>query len=160
MILDVLDGLLQVVEPGGEIEVDSHGVATRIANSTVRVDHNGDRPFAYEAGHLYGWAEADTHLPDSAGPSVREDFVVRLVLVAANEGEEAEQRRHRALTAELDARGHLYLSRLAANRSRYADGQPAPWGHVAGVLDHEYIRAIEVRGLALVVTGYRRSTEG
>jgi hypothetical protein len=159
-VIDLLDALLHVLEPGGDM-VTSDGYARRQADSGTWVDHNAEEPTRFEPGALYGWVTGDDHLPDVAGPSVRENFSLAVVFTVDAQDEVAMGHRRRDVSLALDARTHSYLSVLADNRSRYAaDGQPTPWAHIQGSVDHNYTRNNDLRGAALVVIGYRRSPGG
>jgi hypothetical protein len=86
-------------------------------------------------------------------PSLREDFVVEAVYVADNQGEEANRRRSRDVSVELDAKAREYTDLLARNPFR--DGTH-PWEHARVTsVDWDRLRQLDVRGIAVRVTGWR-----
>lgn len=148
-MLDVLDAILNTIEPGGAIGADDW----RPSTSGTKVDHAGAKPFEVEMepDRLYGWLIEDRHSIFEVGnpPSQREDFAFS-VLYVAEAGEQARQRRGRALSAALDGRAHLYLERLAALVSNVPT-----WEHLTGELDSDTVQGFSVRGFGLRLEGHR-----
>lgn len=150
-MLDVLDALLTLVEPGGTVDAST---SLRTSTSGTVVDHVGARPFGVDLDpdRLYGWLVQDRHAEVfEAGdpPSYREEFGFTLMYVAETD-EQARSRRSRAVSEVLDARAHSYLGLVAANPVR--DGL---WTDLWGELDPSAVLGFSVRGFALRMNGWR-----
>lgn len=147
-MLEVLDAILNLVEPGGVLDA-SH---RRTSLADVVVDHRGAEPAeTWEGNTLYGSVAIDGHgAPDFAD---REDFVVELVRVFDASDEEKEQERLRSISEAIDDAAHDYISILDANR---AGGDGRPWTYLTSItIDWERMRRINERGFAARVTGWR-----
>jgi hypothetical protein len=139
-VLDVTDALLALLEP---------------APSTVVKDDTAERPFEWVANTLYAYPVTDVHVDPETGavPTVRENFTVEMVFVADHAGEEAKRERDRDVSVLLDAKAHAYADILARNSTRGA-GRPWDYARVASV-DWDRLRQIDVRGVAVRITGWR-----
>jgi len=150
-VLDVLDAVLSLVEPGGDIDLET---GLRAAASGTVVDHSGARPFDLEFDHdyLYGWVNDDRHVTAETGdpPSIRENFTLELIYAADSQGEQAASRRLRSVSEVIDAKAHEYLALIAANVA-YGDA----WQDLTGQINPDTIRGFNVRGVGLRLTGYR-----
>ena len=145
--MDVLDAILETVEPGGAMNPDT---AIRRATSGTEVDHTGARPFSIDLGpeRLYGWLTEDRHLTFETGPAYRENFAFSLLLVLPA-GEQADAQRSRSLSEAIDTRAHLLLDRIAANATA------GPWMELGGGIDDAALTGFSVRGIGLRVSGWR-----
>jgi hypothetical protein len=152
-VLDVLDSLLELAEPGGEIDPAS---SLRVATSGSHVDHTGARPLAIDldADCWYGWLLSDRHETFEVGnpPSEREVFAFAVLYVAAS-SEQAKEARSREVSDLIDGRAHGFLGRLAGKRSNLP-----VWSEAEGAIDQAIITGLSVRGVGLRVTGYRYHT--
>ena len=148
-MLDVVDAILNLVEPGGVLNADT---SRRVATSEVVVDHNGAEPFTtWDPNALYGYIVTDTHRPPDFAD--REDFVVEIVRVADSTAEETQQRRLRDVSEQLDDSAHDYAGILDQNRSR---GTGRPWDYITvASIDWDRLRRINERAVAIRITGWR-----
>jgi hypothetical protein len=153
-VLDIVDAVLHLIEPGGSVSAET---ALRTATSGTVVDHTGARPFEVEQSdnHLFAWPVTDRHEVFEAGdpPSTRERFALTLMYVA-DASEQARAKRLREVSVALDAKSHLYLSRIAVSRTP-PDGSPLPWSELAGEVNPDTIRGFNVRAVGLRVSGWR-----
>lgn len=152
-MLDVIDALLTLLEPGGVVDPDS---ALRTATSGTVVDHTGARPYQVEfsPNTLYAWPGADRHRVTEAGnpPSEREEFTVEVLYVATSSSEQARSKRLREVSADVDARAHEYMAIVAANKA-HAGGV---WADLGGEVNPDTIRGFNVRGVGLRLNGWRQ----
>lgn len=155
------EALLALVEPwpavpGPATAVD--GSRTVVADSGVAVDLNLARPYDPDPDTLYGWFTTETHALAGVGnpPEERENFTFQMLFSVDRIGEEGRATHRRDVSDAIDSRAHAYAAALAANRSTYAvSGAPTPWDHVqTGPITRD-ITTFDVRGFALVATGYR-----
>lgn len=150
-MLDVLDGVLILVEPGGVIDPDT---SIRPATSGTTVDHSGAAAFnlEFDPDRLYGWPTADRHEVFEAGdpPSERERFTLDLLYVADSRGEQAASRRLRSVSEAVDAKAHGYLALIAAHKAL-----GTLWDDLRGEINPDTIRGFNVRGVGLRLTGWR-----
>ena len=156
---ELAEELAEVVEPWTTPPaVDDSGSRTATADSGTTVDLNMRRPVEHDADHLYVWPTVHTHTPEGAGnpPEEREDFVIQLLYTAEREGEEAQLHARRDVSDALVARAELYAQRVRDNRSKFANGSAAPWQHIfVASVQHDTTVTFGVRGIGLLVTGYR-----
>jgi len=136
-VLDVIDALMPILEPPG---------------TDALLDNTGADPFTYMGGTLYGWVTGRSQSPVGTG-EVQEDFEITFVYAAKDQGEAAGGIRKRDVTEELEAKANQYLTAIRTHA--HADGAPAAWGNIQGRVDWDTIRALNVRGVAVVVTGNR-----
>ena len=152
-MLDVLDRVLELLEPGGELDPET---STRMSTSGTTVDHTGAQPFnlEFQPDWLYAWPGRDLHETLEAGdpPSIRERFELHLVYIGDSGGEQAISRRLRAVSDALDAKAHAYLGRVAANQAP----RGGLWSDLGAELTPDTIRGFNVRGAALRLTGWRQ----
>lgn len=139
-MIDVVDALRELLEPnvGGE----------------VTADDTCAQPYEYVADTLYAWVTAHSWISvgtgEANGPSeIEERFAIRVVLALSNSGEEAKLARDRDVSKALDDKAASYLSLIATH------AQTPPWDSLSATVDHDFLRQFEVRGIALVVTGWR-----
>lgn len=158
-ILETLDALLTLLEPGGAIDAATD---LRTATSTVVVDHSGEEPFRtdFAPNRLYGRPIRDEHRRQGVGGASttpeEEHFTLEVSFVAATESEYEAKRYLRSISQTLDNKAHGYAALIRRNRSRYEGGTPAPWHdlNLAGI-DWTRLRSLSVRGVTLQLTGYR-----
>lgn len=144
-ISDVIDTLLLILEPDP---------------TTVTRDGTLAHPYEWDADTLYGFPTgADVFELAGAGnpPESREVFEVTFVYVLDTGGEEAKLQPDRDVSAALYDRAELYAQRVAANRSKLAAGGECPWDDLRASVDHRFLADLNLRGVALVVRGYRYS---
>lgn len=134
MTLELVDALVELVEPA----------ATRI----VAVDDSGAEPSEYLPSTLYGWISADEETI-AEGLQKQHGFEVTLVLVSAETAEEAELERDETVSIYLSAKREAYLAAIQGSRAT------AMWDDLVGSADEAFIRALDVRGLAVRARGYR-----
>lgn len=146
-MLDVLDAILNVGEPGGAVDP---ATSLRTATSGATVDHTGARPFSIDlvADRWFAWLLEDVHRNPETGPAVREDFAFA-VLYVDDAGEQAAQVRSRATSQQMETRAHGFLDRLAAQQAN------ATWLDIRGAIDRAVITGFSVRGIGLRVSGWR-----
>jgi len=139
-VLDIIDAILELLEPDPTV---------------VGKDTTAERPFDWAPNTLYVYPVLDIHADGDMGdpPSIRENFTVDAIYVADGQGEEATRTRSRDVSLELDAKAHAYADILAAARFR---GPGRPWedARVTSV-DWDRLRQIDVRGVAVRITGWR-----
>jgi hypothetical protein len=142
-VIDVLDAVLALLEPDG---------------SDVRRDDSAAEPFDYQPKTLYGWVSDDSHDVFGTGipqPCVQENFEISLIYSGADDADQTARLKSRALSKELDAKAAAYAAAVNANRSRYANGTPAPWQDLNARVDHDLVVDRDVRGIGMRVRGYR-----
>lgn len=157
-ILPLIEDVARLIEPWvGDAEVDNHGSRSVASSSGTIVDLNMRRPANYEADHLYAWPSRHDHALAGVGAPAeeRDNFAIQFVYAVEADDEEAQWQPSREVSDELDERAELYAGRIAANRSRYADRTAAPWEHLASSVQHDTTITFGVRGIGLLVTGYR-----
>lgn len=112
------------------------------------------QPFEWVADTVYLWCESTQEIPIGTG-EIRQDFEVMVVIGVDHLGEEAVLRRNRETSLKLDQvrREIMQWIRLNAN--------VPPWdsGNIAGRSDEDFLRQLEVRGVAVMIGGYRLVTE-
>lgn len=116
--------------------------------SGVKRDVAGSEPFTYKPNTLYVWMEDDEE-PELSAETSRQNFVIRSVYVADALDEEPQHRRRRDVSMVLDTKRKEYLDRIEAAMSG------ADWEHITGSADWDAIRALEGRGIAVLIRGYR-----
>lgn len=152
-MLDLIDGIRNLLEPPAdpvEERIVKLEIQDRGASGTWR-DLAGAEPFAYDTPdtlYLFEWG-ADIRGLAGASPHDMERFAFQAVYCANSLDEEAQQRRRRDVTATLDAKRELYASLIRNHRSG------ATWQHLECQIDGDYVRAFEIRGFALRVSGWR-----
>jgi hypothetical protein len=142
---DLIDALVALVEP--------------TPAATLAIDHTCAEPIdptgyfnqvtTDTLATLYCYPSSrDVHEPVGS-PCDRELFEVTLLYVVDDEGEQQSQQRSRAVSDELDAKAHAYLGVVRDNRSTTV------WSHITGAVDYDEVRRLQVRGIAVRVSGYR-----
>lgn len=152
--------LAQVIEPWEDVPAtDEAGSMTVTATSGTTVDLNMRRPKEPEADHLYAWPTQHVHTHEGAGnpPESRENFAVQFLYVVDREGEEPQLAARRDVSDALDARADLYVSRIRDNFATAEARSAAPWQHLQATVQHDTAVTFGVRGVGLLVTGYRYS---
>jgi hypothetical protein len=137
-VLDLIDAIADLLEPP----------ATR---STKLDPALGAEPFAYDSAdtlYLFEWGPDVRDLAGASGSDL-ERFAIQAVYVADSKDEEPKQKRRRDVTEALDAKREHYAQRIRQHRSG------ASWSHLQAVIDGDYIRAFEIRGFALRISGWR-----
>jgi len=154
-MLEVIDGVLNLIEPGGVIDPVTD---IRPATSGTSVDHAAAKPFEveFEVDRLYAWPGSDRHVTMESGrpPSIQERFTIDLAYVVASLGEQARARRRRSVSAAIDTKLHAYLAVIADNVQF-----GALWDDLAGEINPDVIRGFDVRAGGIRLTG-RRYLEG
>ena len=155
-MLDVLDAVLTLLEPGGAIDP---ATGLRTATSGTTVDHSGAAPYELEfaPNRLYGWVASDRHENWEAGdpPSVRERFALTLLFVIDSGDEQAQGRRLRSVSEALDYRAHAYMTLVEQNKAPKSDSA-LPWSELTGEITPDTTRGFNVRGVGLRLSGWRQ----
>lgn len=112
-------------------------------------DDSGEQPYDWKVNTLYVWEESSVQRPIGAEGEVREDFVIMAAIAEAT-GEEAFGQRERATTVALDAKRTRMLDLIRTNSS--IAGQ---WDHIEGASLPSFLRQLELRGIAVRISGYR-----
>ncbi len=150
-MLDVVDGLRNLLEPTpGTTGVTLHDNAAAPLQAELDIS-NGSK-------HLWVYLVEDTHELSGVGtpPEEREVFAIDAMFVIDDTGEREQGVRLRTISIELDTKTHAYTAIIAANRSKYLTGAPAPWANLAtSVSSLEDYRGLDARGFVLRITGYR-----
>ena len=115
-------------------------------------DLSAAEPFGYvgypDTLFLFEWGP-DIRGLAGASPQDLERFALQAVYVADAKDEEPQERRRRDVTETLDAKREFYAARIRQRRSA------ASWSHLECTIDGDYVRAFEVRGVALRISGWR-----
>lgn len=133
-LITIIDALQALVEPDPE--------------TGPTIDDAASQPFDFAGNTLYAWEENSMRRSIGTGGEVREDFTIVLVY-CSEAAEEAWSQRSREISIALDAKRTAYLDAI---RSHEGVG---PWGYISGASDPDFVRAFEVRGIAVRVTGWR-----
>lgn len=154
LINPVIDQLAGILEPAAAAATtDENGSKTVLADSGAVVDLNCRKPIEYDADRLYLWPNRHEHRPEGAGnpPEDREDFAIQCIYAVAREGEEPQLQARRDVSDDLDTRANTYITRLRARRVNSPH-----WHDLSGVvIQHDTVVSFGVRGIGLLVTGYR-----
>jgi hypothetical protein len=132
VILDVAAALARLLEPTEQVEIVVLDVP----------------PLTWKAGHLYLFPLRDDTVGIESGPTVRQDFDIRVVYIVSNEGEEASKDRSPELAKTLDEKRHAYMETIRTHQSGPL------WAYLRAAMDAAN-RTLQNRGLALRVSGYR-----
>lgn len=148
-MLDVIDGIVELLEPENE----------RI----VKVDDSGAEPLDYAPDTLYVFEAGDNR--EQAGHSPSSDlarFTLVAILTVDDQAERAKGRRMREVSQKLDTKREEYLRKVRRNRTgplimgdANVPANSPLWGNLTGAANPEFIRALDVRGLAITLTGWR-----
>lgn len=133
-ILDVVDELRRLLEPGEQVEVDETGA----------------EPLDWETapgGRAYFYPARVAEVAFETGPTARQDFAVAAVFVAPSD-EDARRSMDADLSALLDETLGRYLAAVRRNRST------TKWHHIAAA-ERPAPRTLTARAVALEITGYR-----
>lgn len=134
-MIDVVDALVALVKP---------------LDGGLTYDDTLAAPFEWQPDTVYAWAETVIHRPAGTG-EVREEFEVMLVRTVPNEGEEAQLRRSRAVSVALAK----WRSDVLDLIREYANVPPWSGGNIVGRSDEDFLRQLEIRGVGVMVGGYR-----
>lgn len=111
------------------------------------VETADSEPFFFVPGRLYVWEETDSRTRIGELPT-RQDFGARAVVLVDDPGD-TRRSDARGVTLALDAKRTALVNAIRAAQST------DEWDHAQAEVDHDYVRAFGVRGLALRITGYR-----
>lgn len=114
---------------------------------TVVKDAAGERPFTWQAGHLYVYPIRTAERTIETGSTSRQDFVLGAVFVASGH-EEPRMRRSASVSEAIDAKRGAYFAAIRANR------HTPPWLHITAA-ETRPPRTLQNRALALELSGYR-----
>lgn len=119
-----------------------------VDESGLPSDDTAEQPFDFTAGTLYVWEESSVQRPIDTG-GVREDFVI-MAAIPERTSEEALGKRSRETSLALDAHRNrmLYLIRHHASVAGF-------WDHIEGASVPSFLRQLELRGIAVRISGYR-----
>lgn len=120
------------------------------AGGAIASDDSLSEPIEYEPGVLYAWEEASAHTSIGTG-EVREDFEIRLVYPIDNAGEVSAVKRSRSVSEALDSLRGVWLDAIREHQNS------PPWdsGTISGTVNADLIRQLGLRGLGIIVRGYR-----
>jgi hypothetical protein len=139
-LLDVSDEVRAVLEPG-----------TNVAGTIAKHDDSGADPFLYEPDHIYAWPGRSVFVVEGDGSLDLERFTVHVAYVADSGTEQAAQLRSRDVSEVVDAKAKAYAAAIRANRTR-----TGIWEHIqVDAVDWDRLRALEVRGFVMDLSGYR-----
>lgn len=127
------------------------------ASAAGTADDSCADPVAWGADTLYVFEaeNGDLHEPVGDGSEDRELFEVIAVYIADAAGENQMTARHRDVSVALDQRKEAYLRAVRENRTMLDDGGVELWADLRGRADMGFVRAIQVRGVAVRIAGYR-----
>lgn len=138
-MLDLIDAIVDLLEPP----------AARVTKIDSAI---GAEPFSYEGRpdtlFLFEYGP-DVRDLAGAGPLELERFALQAVYVGDSKDEEAQQTRRRDVNEAIDVKRELYAKRIRERRSART------WSHLQAAFDGDYVRAFEVRGFALRISGWR-----
>lgn len=142
---DLIDALVALVEPtpAASLNIDTSCAAPIDPQGYFNTDTTD------KTASLYAYPTADAHNLSGASPCDREDFTVTLLYVVDDRGEIDNMLRDRAVSDLLDGKAHDYLDVIRHNRN------VGPWQHIQGALDYDEVLRLDVRGIAVRVSGYR-----
>lgn len=137
--------------------------APAVASLDATVDDSCADPVAWEANTLYAFeseGEADVHEPEGDGSIDREIFEVTLVYISAADDENRMGPRHRETSVTLDAVKEAAMTLIRGNRERSTTDPDSGatvqlWADLRGRGDMGFVRALNLRGVAIRVRGYR-----
>lgn len=134
-MLDVLDALVDLVKQ---------------ADTSLVYDDSAAAPYEWRDGTVYSWIETTNDRSIGTG-EVRQDFEIMIVYASDNDGEEARLTRSRAVSEALDSWRRDVMDLIRQNT------HVPPWssGTIAARSDEDFLRQLEVRGVAIMVGGYR-----
>jgi hypothetical protein len=145
-VIEVLDGIVEMLEPRAE------------RNSSINVDDAYAEPLEYKAETLYVFERSDDRRLAGTSPADINDFALTAVYVADDSGERAQGQRLREVTLKLDAKRERYLRKIRNNRTgplvEGSDSAPL-WANLTGGADPDFIRGLEIRGIAITLRGWR-----
>lgn len=145
-MIDLIDALRELLEP----ESEEAGVSV----NGVRLDNTAAMPFDFEPNTLYVVEEQDLRTLDETwtpeGGVERQSFIVNALYVIDSEGENAITRRSRAVSIALDEKRNEYCRLVRMTRT---NGDV--WHHIQASADADFVRQLQVRGIAVRITGYR-----
>ena len=142
-MIEIGDALIELLEPSG-------------ASRTVEVDDSFAAPNDFAENTLYAFPtthsfeRVGTGAADGLGwGEVQERFAIRIVYATKNTAEEPQGTRERDVTVTLEAKAEEYVDKIL--RSQTGD----QWDNLAVIVDHDFLRQFAIRGVSLVVSGYK-----
>lgn len=149
-MIDVVDAIRDLLEPPSDADesVSVNGIA---------IDRTCAMPFEFRPETIYAAEASDVRtleetMLETAGGTIgveRQTFGVTLLYVVDGEGENAELRRSRAVSIRLDAKRNEWLRKVREHRIGPV------WDHLQGSSDVDFVRQLQVRGIAVRLTGWR-----
>lgn len=137
---DLIDALVALLEPD--------------PSDRPTIDGSCAPPIEYEPNTLYAYPSGrEFHTPEGP-PCERVDFEVTVLYLAPDDGELDEKQRDRAVSDAMADKAEDYMAVINANRSQGPNHEPRPWLHLVGAIDYDRIHALQVRGIAIIVSGY------
>jgi hypothetical protein len=115
-----------------------------------RWDDSLAQPFEWQPDTFYAWAETTQDTPIGTG-EVRQDFSIMLVCGVPHGGEEAQLLRNRETSIRLDRARADIMEWIR----EHANVPPWDGGNIAARSDEDFLRQLEIRGVAVMVGGYR-----
>lgn len=143
---DIIDALIALLEPSPAATLMIDRTCAPPIDPTGYFNKAGGVDYT---ASMYAYPTADDHRLDGASPCDVEYFEVTVLYVVDDEGEQDAEQRTRDVSDALDTKGHDYLALVRANRNI------GPWDHLQGRIDYGAVARLEVRGIAIVLTGYR-----
>lgn len=130
-------------------------VLTPTPPAKTTIDGSCSEPIApgpqWDANHramIYAYPLLRSRAPKGV---CREDFVVELLYVVDDQGEQDEEERMRAIADRLDQQSTSWLQAICDNEKDTTD----LWAFIGGAVDYDEVRRLELRGVGVRVTGYR-----
>jgi hypothetical protein len=150
-MIDVVDGIRELLEPAS--------IDPAVSVNGVKLDDTGAMPFEFEAETLYVVAQTDQRTlaetiretSDGSTEGVeQQNFSIVALYVVSGEGENSQGRRSRNVTLALDQKADDYCRLVRSHRT---NGDL--WHHLQAAVDHDFVRQLQIRGIAVRLTGYR-----
>lgn len=111
------------------------------------------QPFEWAADTVYLWCETTTE-PSIGTGEVRQDFEIMVVIGVDHGGEEAMLMRNRETSLKLDT----FRAEVMEWVRLHAHVPPWDSGNLAARSDEDFLRQLELRGVAVMIGGYRLVT--
>lgn len=146
-MIPVVDAIRDLCEPPDQAD-DTRSIAGVLIDRTCAQPIGDAQP-----NTIYAWEAACRERPIGTG-EVQQDFEVTVLYIVDGKGEEGVLQRSREVSEALDERRAAYMKLVRD----FANIPPWDSGNIQATSDADFIRQLEVRGIAIRVTGYRLVT--